>query len=158
MNPLLLNILLALAWVALTGQFTSVNFFIGFALGALMVRLAPRTVGTPKYFSKIRQVIRFAVYYLWELTKANLQVAYEVLTPRFNMRPGVVAVPLEAQTDEEITLLVNLITLTPGTLVLDISADHRVMYIHEMYLHEDIDQFRRGIKARFEQRVLEVLR
>jgi multicomponent Na+:H+ antiporter subunit E len=75
------------------------------------------------------------------------------------MRPGVVAIPLDARTDAEITLLANLITLTPGTLSLDVSSDRRMLYIHVMYIdNDDLEEVRRKIKAGFERRVLEVLR
>jgi multicomponent Na+:H+ antiporter subunit E len=75
------------------------------------------------------------------------------------MRPGVIAIPLNARTDVEITLLANLITLTPGTLSLDVSADRSVLYIHVMYIdNDDIDAVRRKIKEGFERRILEVLR
>ena len=73
------------------------------------------------------------------------------------MRPGVVAIPLDAETDAEITLLANLITLTPGTLSLDVSDDRRVLYIHAMYV-DDVEELRRSIKDGFEKRVMELLR
>jgi multicomponent Na+:H+ antiporter subunit E len=71
----------------------------------------------------------------------------------------VVAIPLDAKSDIEITLLANLITLTPGTLSLDVSSDRSVLYIHVMYVdNDDLDEVRRKIKSGFERRVLEVLR
>jgi multicomponent Na+:H+ antiporter subunit E len=73
------------------------------------------------------------------------------------MRPGVVAVPLDARTDAEITLLANLITLTPGTLSLDVSADRSFLYVHAMYV-DDVNDVKRQIKDGFERRLLEVMR
>jgi multicomponent Na+:H+ antiporter subunit E len=154
---LLLNVLLALAWVALTGQFTPANLGVGFVLGYLMVWLVQSPTGSSGYFAKVHQVVGFAAFFLWELIQANLRVAHDVLTPRHHMRPGVIAIPLDAHTDVEITLLANLITLTPGTLSLDVSADRRVLYVHIMYV-DDIEQARRDLKAGFERRVREVLR
>jgi multicomponent Na+:H+ antiporter subunit E len=95
--------------------------------------------------------------FLWEILLANLRVAYDVLTPRHRMRPGVIAVPLDARSDAEITLLANLITLTPGSLCLDVSGDRQTLYIHAMYI-EDIPTVRRKVKASFERRILEVMR
>ena len=86
---------------------------------------------------------------------ANLRVAIEVLTPQQRMRPAIVAIPLDVRRDFEITLLANLITLTPGTLSLDVSSDKRVLYVHSMYV-DDIDAFRREIKNGFERRVKEL--
>jgi multicomponent Na+:H+ antiporter subunit E len=72
------------------------------------------------------------------------------------MSPGVIAMPLDAQTDGEITIVANLISLTPGTLSLDVSSDKKVLYIHVMYL-DDRDAVIRSIKA-LEARALQVLR
>jgi multicomponent Na+:H+ antiporter subunit E len=154
---LLLNVLLALAWVALTGQFTPANLGVGFALGYLIMWLVPSFTAASSYFVKVRQVVDFVAFFVWELILASLRVTYEVLTLRHYMRPGVIAIPLETLTDVEITLLANLITLTPGTLSLDVSADQRVLYVHTMYVG-DVEQFRREIKAGFERRVREVCR
>jgi len=74
------------------------------------------------------------------------------------MQPGVVAIPLDARTEVEITVLSNLITMTPGSLSLDVSADRRVLYLHTMYGGDDPDRLREEIKTKFERRVLEVLR
>lgn len=151
----LLNILLALAWTALTGQFNPVNFMSGFVLGYLVLWLVQRVAGPSNYFKKVSQVISFVLFFVGALIRANLRVAYEVITLTHTMRPGVVAVPLELQTDAAITLLANLITLTPGTLSLDVSADRRILYVHTMYV-DDVEQFRREIKEGFERRVMEV--
>ena len=157
MTLFVLNLLLSLAWMALTGQFTPVNLIIGFALGYLLLWIMQRTGKPSVYFLKGRQVVHFVIFFALEVIKSNIRVAYDVLTPRHRMTPGIVAIPLDAKTDTEITLLANLITLTPGTLSLDVSTDRRVLYIHAMYI-EDSDQFRREIKERLERKLLEVLR
>jgi len=157
---LIVNVLLALVWVALTGQFTPLDFAIGFMLGYLLLwREQSNAVGS-SYFFKARQVLGFLGFVAYELVSANVQVALDVLRPpnRIQRRPGVVAIPLDARTDMEITLLSNLITLTPGSLSLDVSDDRRVLYMHTMYLGDDPDQLREEIKSKFERRVLEVLR
>ena len=151
----LLNLLLALSWIALTGQFSAINFLEGFALGYLMLWLVQRATGPSSYFAKTSQVIRFALLYAWDLILANLRVAYSVLVSS-RLRPGVVAVPLDVETDVEISLLVNLITLTPGTLSLDVSADRRVLYVHTIHV-EDVEDFRCQIKQGLERRVRELL-
>jgi multicomponent Na+:H+ antiporter subunit E len=159
MNGLLWNILLALIWVGMTEDYTPLSLIIGFLLGMLILFFARRVVGAPNYLIKVRQAIGLHLFLIWELTKANLRVAYEVLTPGYGMRPGVIAVPLDAKTDAEITLLANLITLTPGTLSLDVSSDRQVLYIHAMYVDDgDLEAVRRNIKEGFERRVLELLR
>lgn len=158
MSAFLLNLLLALAWMALTGRFTLVNFAFGFAIGYGALWLAQRVLGPSSYFGKARRFVGFVFFFLWEVVKANLQVAYIVLNPRHRLRPGVIAVPLDARTDAEITLLANLITLTPGTLTIDVSADRKVLYIHTLDMGDDPARFRREIKEGLERRLLEVMR
>jgi len=153
----LMNLLLALAWITLTGNFVLSNFVVGFVLGYVILWLVQNPEEPSSYFSKVREVVRLLSFFLWELIKANLRVAYDVLTPRHYMRPGVVAIPLDVETDIEITLLANLITLTPGTLSLDLSTDRRVLYVHGMHI-EDVEAFRRHIKEGFERRIQEVFR
>ena len=69
----------------------------------------------------------------------------------------IVAIPLAAKTDVEITLLANLLTLTPGSVSLDVSSDRRFLYLHAMYI-DDVDEYRESVKNTIEKRVLEVLR
>jgi multicomponent Na+:H+ antiporter subunit E len=158
-NGFFWNILLAFAWVGMSGDFSLSTFVLGFALGLVVLFFARRVIGAPQYMFKIVKALELFLFLLWELLLANLRVAYDVLTPGYQMRPGVIALPLDARTDAEITLLANLITLTPGTLSLDVSSDRRVLYIHVMYIDRgDLDGVRRKIKSGFERRVLEVLR
>ena len=153
----LLVVLLALAWMALTGQFTFPNLVAGLALSYAMLWLMQRTLGPMHYFAIARRLPGFVLFFVWDLIKANLQVAYTVIRLRHELRPGIIAIPLEARTDVEITLLANLITLTPGSLTLDVSTDRRVLYMHAMHI-DDVDGFRRGIKEGLERRLLEVVR
>lgn len=157
MKPLLGNIAMALLWAALTGKLTPMNLTVGFVLGALVLSFVQRRNGSPRYLVKLRQSVGLALFFLWELLLSNLRVAYDVVTRRHHMRPGIVAVPLDARTDAEITLLANLLTLTPGTLSLDVSPDQRFLYVHSMYIR-DAETTRRHIKDGFERRVLEALR
>jgi multicomponent Na+:H+ antiporter subunit E len=73
------------------------------------------------------------------------------------MRPAIIAIPLDARTDVEITLLSNLIALTPGSLGLDVSDDRSVLYVHGMFV-DDPEAFCREIKDGLERRLLELLR
>jgi multicomponent Na+:H+ antiporter subunit E len=158
MKALAMNLLLALAWVVLTRQFSAANFALGFAIGFGALWLAERILEPSLYFKKVIEAIGFVIFFVIEVIKANLQVAYIVVNPWYPLRPGIVAIPLDARTDAEITLLANLITLTPGTLSIDVSADRKVLYIHVVELGEQPDQIRHKIKERLERRLLEVMR
>lgn len=156
-KKLLLNLLLTLVWIALTGKFIFINFLFGFVLSFLILRLMTGKNDDKSYFTRLPRIIAFIFFFLYELLKANLQVAYDVITPRFYMKPGIIAVPLDAKTDLEITLLANLISLTPGSLSLDVSDDRKVLYIHAMYV-KDKEQVIHNIKNGFEKRLLKILR
>lgn len=157
MNYLLWNVLLALVWATMTGQFTLGNVVAGFVLGYGILLLSQRVIGPSRYFLRVRQLLGFAVYYLRELVAANLRVARDVVAPSYAMRPAIVAIQLDARTDVEITLLSNLIALTPGSLGLDVSDDRSVLFVHGMFV-DDPEAFRRSIKDGLERRLLELLR
>lgn len=157
MTAFLWNIMLALVWVAMTAGFTPLNFAFGFGLGYLILFFSQRVLGSTSYFLKVGQFFGFAAFFARELVLANLRVTYDVVTPGFHMRPAIVAVPLDVKTDAEITMLANLITVTPGSFTIEVSADRSLLYIHAMYV-DDPEAFRREIKDGFERRVLELLR
>jgi multicomponent Na+:H+ antiporter subunit E len=96
------------------------------------------------------------MYFLWELVKANVRLAIDVATPRFAMKPGIIAVPLDATRDGEILFLSMLINTTPGSVALDVAPDGRTLYVHVMYM-ETPAAAREEIKSGFERRVLGVL-
>ena len=144
-------------WVALSASFDAGGFLIGFVFGYIVLFLLQRVTGRSSYFVKSVRLVSFVWFYVVEVVRSNVRVAIDVVTPGSRARPGVVAVPLDARTDVEITLLSNLITMTPGTLAVDVSDDRSVIYVHAMYL-EDPDELRRQIKDDLERRVLELLR
>jgi multicomponent Na+:H+ antiporter subunit E len=156
MNVLLSNLLLAGVWMALTSLSTT-NLVVGFLLGYFVLWMSPGVARRTGYFRKASQGVRFAGFFLRELAIATARVSYDVLTPTAYMKPAVVGIPLDAETDAEIATLAILITLTPGTLALDVSADRKVLYVHAMYV-TDPEALRREIKRGFERRVLELLR
>lgn len=150
------NIMLALVWVVLTGNFTGIGLLAGFVFGYLVLALIAASRGERLgYIRKVPEVIGFTLYYLWELIKSNMRVAYEVLTPRHSMVPGVIGLPLETQSDASLTIFANLVTFTPGTLSLDISDDRRMLFIHAMYI-EDEARLAADLKD-MERRVIKLL-
>ncbi|MFD2035336.1 Na+/H+ antiporter subunit E [Belliella marina] len=151
------NLLLSLIWVAITGNFTVENFFFGFLLSFFLLWIISTDRRENKYFNRGPKLIGFIFFFLYELIKANIEVAYDVITPKHYMEPGIVKIPLDAESDIEITLLANLISLTPGTLSLDVSDDKKVLYVHAMYV-KDKKEFIAAIKNGFEKRLLDIMR
>lgn len=157
MNQLFLNILLALSWILLVGEVTAETFIEGIIVGYIILWISRSALGGTKYFRKIPVTIKFILYFIKELVMANLKVAFDIITPKDYMMPGIIAVPLDVKTDIEITLFANLLTLTPGTLSLDVSADKKILYVHALYVN-DADSFRKELKEGLEKRLIEVLR
>lgn len=157
MRAFLWNGVLAAVWALVVGDISLPSLALGFVLGYAILWMTRRVLETAEYCARVPRLVEFAAFFLWELLWANVRVAYDVVTPKHHMRPGIMALPLDAETDLEITLLANLISLTPGTLSLDVSPDRKTLYIHHMYLHEP-DREKQRIKAGFERRLLRVLR
>ncbi len=130
MSILLINVLLALAWAAVTGAFTLTNVLFGFVLGSFSLWLIREQVGSVAHYDRIRRALSLVGLFLVELLNSAFRVMVLVLSPRMNLSPGFVAFPLRVTSDFEITLLANLITLTPGTLSVDVSDDRSTLYIH----------------------------
>lgn len=158
---LVLNISLTFVWLVLTQEITLGNGLFGLVLSFLIIGLTERTI-TPvqiqvkrrAYSTRVIRSISLLLFFLRELIKASFQVLFTILKPSL-LKPGVIAIPLDLTNDVQITLLGNLITLTPGTLTLDVSTDKKVIYVHTIRV-EDPDKFRREIKSGFEKRILEV--
>jgi multicomponent Na+:H+ antiporter subunit E len=156
---LLGNVLLALAWAALQGEFSLATLATGHLLGyvILLGLVKGGVLGQSKYVGKVQVVAGLALFFIWELIRANLRLAFDVATPSFHMKPGIIAVPLDVTQDAEILLLAMLINLTPGSVALDVSDDRNVMYVHVMYISSPEDA-RAEIKQGFERRILRLFR
>lgn len=157
MKQFLMNLLLSFIWVALTGQMYYSNFVFGFLLGFFVLWIMNRTDNDQRYFYKVPRIVSLLFYFLYQMVKANLQVAYDVMTPKYFMKPGIVRYPMSANTEFEINLLTMMISLTPGTLILAISEDKKILYIHVMYLN-DPDTFVNETKNGLERRLLGAIR
>jgi len=133
-----------------------VNLVCGYVAGYAALWLMQPLLGQTDYFRKLPRAAGFLVFLAWELVASSLRVTWDIITPRARRRPGIIAVPLDVRSDLEITLLAVVITLTPGSLALDVSPDRATLYVHEMFV-DDPDSVRTRIKEGFERRVAELL-
>lgn len=108
-----------------------------------------------KAIVRIGHLFHFLIFYLKELVLANLRVTHDALTPTFRSRPAILEIELDIRSPHVLFVLSNLITMTPGTLTLDISEDGRRMYVHGMYV-QDVEMFKKNIK-KLEERVQALL-
>ncbi|WP_026381208.1 Na+/H+ antiporter subunit E [Afifella pfennigii] len=151
------NILLAIAWAAVTGSFSLVNLLFGFVLGACVLWIIREQIGTRSYLGRSLRVVSLGFLFFYELVMSAIRVAWLVVQPKMPLRPAIIAYPLRVNRDFEITLLANLITLTPGTLSIDVSPDRRILYIHAVDV-PDPDELKREIAEGFERKILEAFR
>jgi multicomponent Na+:H+ antiporter subunit E len=156
-NLFFINGFIALGFIGVQGRFTLSGLLVGFGLGYLALWLTRPLYGETRYFQRVPKTARLLAYFLVELVRSNLRVLWDVVTPGHISRPGIVGIPLSAQSDLEILLVANLISLTPGTLSIDLAEDRRTLYVHVMFL-DDPEEFRKGIQNGLERLVLEVTR
>lgn len=157
MTGLFWNLLLATCWVFLTGSFEVLNYLFGFFVGYLVIALIHQL--SPSFRSYPRRLpnfLAFVGYFIRELIRSNIKVATDIVTPPWYMKPGVISFKISNLSNLEITALSNLITLTPGTLVLDVSEDKSTLFVHSMFLHDE-EQVQNDLRQ-LEQRLLQVIR
>ena len=157
MTLLALHMMLAILWAMATGSLNLPSLLLGFLVAGGVLHFAGPALGNPRYAVRAFQVIGLALYFLRELLVSSVRVAIDVLRPTLRMTPAVIAVPIELGDDAQITLLANLISLTPGTLSIDVAADGSTLYVHAMY-GEDPESVRQHIKHEYERRIQEVFR
>ena len=157
MSLLILNLLFAGVFTILLGSDNIGVFLSGFALGYVALWLSKPLYRDTRYFKRLPLTLNLAAYFLLELVISSLRVLLDVITPKHINRPGIIGVPLTAQTDLEIFVVASLISLTPGTLSVDLSDDRKTLFVHVMFL-DDVEEARKEIKNGLERRILEVMR
>ncbi|MCW5877780.1 MAG: Na+/H+ antiporter subunit E [Anaerolineales bacterium] len=152
---LLVNACLAVFWYIFLPIYGVEDLAIGFAVGALALSIYERGYGR-----RIGYLISFLLFMAWEIVLSNAKLAWWILHPELEFKPGIVAVPLTLDSNFEIIVLVTMITLTPGTVSIDLRQDAEgghVVYIHGFFV-EDPDEFRHEIRETFERRLALVTR
>ena len=157
MTTFVINILLALIWMIFIGENSPMNFLIGFGLGYTALWFSWRLGADRVYFRKFWQVINGLTFFTKELIVANVRVAIYTVSPLRTLKPGILAIPVSEMSDVELTILANVVTLTPGTLTIDISDDRHVMFVHFMNI-DDAEALRVEINEGFEALVKEIMR
>lgn len=139
---LLLNVAFTLLWLLLTQNTSFLNGVLGFALGAVVGTIAARAANNAPYLGRLGNLARFTAYFLYILVKANLDVAWEIITPHLGMKPRMIRYDVRGLNEVQTTALANAITLTPGTLSSDVDDNGEFLYIHAMYAEKREDAIR----------------
>lgn len=130
---------LTLLWVLLWGSFTVANIasglLVAFAVLAVarLPRLRPARSEDTARINPVR-CVWFGLYVLYKLVEANLLLAWEIITPQNDIHTGIIAVPLRTESDLAMMVVANVITLTPGTVTVDVVGSPPVLYVHVLHL------------------------
>lgn len=143
---------LTAVWIALWEDLSWANLLGGVAVGTFVILLVP--LQSRDFDLGFRPVafLKLAAYFIWELAEASAIIAWEVVTPRNRINQGIVAVPMVGASDGLVTLAANMVSLTPGTLTLEVRRDPPTLYVHVLHLRS-VEEVRLDVRE-FEQRAI----
>lgn len=138
---------MATLWVVLWRDASPANVVSGLVAGVVVAAVFPiKRAPARDHTVRPLRLLAFLGYFAWQLVVSNVVVAREILTPRDRVRSGIVAVPVPGCSDLVTTVVANAITLTPGTLTLEVERDPPTLYVHVLHL-DDLDEVRRDIRT-----------
>ncbi len=152
---------LAVAWMFLRGDLSVVSFIVGLFFGFIAVFIT-RAIIKPEFMESFPRVLRrlpaflrYLGFFVISVIQGNFDVSYRALHPRLPVHPGILAVDVEGRSELEVTMMANTITLTPGTLTMEVDMEKGVMYVHSIDVR-DLDRVREELKEveRYVRRVL----
>lgn len=153
------SLALAALWLALNGSLApghlAIAVAVGLGLPLLLAAVWPASRGFRRPLRAAALSLGLLAVFLWDVVVANLQVARAVLSPTGRLSPGFVTVPVELEDPTAVVLLALTITLTPGTLTVDVAPDRRSLVVHGLDV-PDPDAAVRTIKERYERRLREI--
>jgi len=147
--------MLALIWCLFHNSFDLNTFLVGFILALIILFLLRRSFFEQLFLVRVYLTAKLVAKFLIEVVKANLAVLRIIYRPKLDLEPGIIEYPLRVKTDFRIALLANMITLTPGTLSVDVSPDKKYLYIHCLHIDE-IEKSKKGIRKNLEDPILAI--
>lgn len=152
------NLVLAIIIASMLAEASLQAILIALIASFFLTRPLRGSFGGDDYHQNVEKLLGLGGFFLWDLISSSFKVAFDVLTPTLQATPRFIVVPLDAKTDTEILLTANLISLTPGSLSVDISEDRKHLLVHAMFADGSADEVRQSLKDGMERRVLEALR
>jgi len=153
-------ILSVLVWILITMVFSIPSLVAGIIVALITAIFAGEMLIVTERKFRLKRVwytLEYLVKFIWELIKANFHVAYIVIHPLLPIKPGIVKVRTKLKRDSALTMLANSITLTPGTLTVDIDVDNQILYVHWIDVKcTDIDETTEEVGGRFEKLLEEI--
>ena len=155
----LLNITIAFLWTLLMDEdaFYPTTFLTGYLIGIGILFLMHRFFVTKFYLLRVFSALKLLLIFISELSQSSLLIMKQILSPKLNIKPGIFTYEHSMEGDYELTTLALLLTLTPGSVVMEVSPDGKVFYIHAMDVESSRDSVLKSIKV-FEKAIMEVTR
>ena len=149
------SVLLALLWPLLQQSMSVGNVLLGLAFGVLIPLFTRRFWPEHVQVSHPLTLLRFLVLVMWDILAANFSVARLALGPLSAIQPGFARLPLELENDFAITILASTVSLTPGTVSAELSADRSHLVVHYLVCDDEAELLR-SIKQRYETPLREI--
>lgn len=154
---IVISLILTLVYLLYINFDMLAHWIILLFMGLIFVMWLFSYIYNRKSFLQVFYLMELLVYFTKEMFVATFQVVREVLSRKWRIEAGMIAVPMDVKSDLEITILASLISLTPGTLSVEVSEDKTFLFVHAMYIPGgDADRVKAEIKNGFERRVLRV--
>ncbi|SEK29740.1 Na+/H+ antiporter subunit E [Paenibacillus sp. OK003] len=154
---IVLNLIIAFVWMFLNNAWNGVGFLTGYLLGLLLIGSMRRFFPQRFYIVRVWAIIKLIALLFKELVRASIEVIRQIVKPKLDIRPGIFTYQTQLSSDWEVTLLCLLISLTPGSLPLEISGNQRKLFIHALDI-KDEQKMSDDIKNTFEKAIMEVTR
>ncbi|HHY28019.1 MAG TPA: Na+/H+ antiporter subunit E [Desulfitobacterium dehalogenans] len=153
----LINLFIGVLWMFFQDDWSILTFSSGYLFGILVLFILRRFLDSKFYLFTLQAVVELFFLFIYELFTSSIMVIREIIKPKIDIKPGIFSLETSLESDVEVTLLALLITLTPGSVVMEISPDKRMFYIHAMDIPELSDSVIRS-KEKFEDAIKKVTR
>lgn len=153
----LINLFIALLWMFLQDEWSILSFIGGYLVGLFIVFSMRRFFRESFYLKKVFSAFKLLLVFLSESVASSIYVIRQVIRPKVNVTPGIFKIETELSSDLEVTLLALLLTLTPGSVVMEVTPDKKTFYVHALNLPASIDAVEQS-KVKFEKVIKEVTR
>jgi multicomponent Na+:H+ antiporter subunit E len=153
----LVNLLIGVIWMFLQDDWSVLTFFSGYLFGLLVLYILRRYLPTKFYLVTLLAIFQLFIVFIYELFTSSILVIRQILRPKINITPGIFTLETQLEGDLEVTLLALLLTLTPGSVVIEVSSDSKKFYIHAMDIPESSNAVLQS-KAKFEKAIKKVTR
>lgn len=153
----LTNIFIGVLWMFFQDNWGALTFLTGYLFGLFIIFLLRGFLRSKFYLFTMQAVVNLIVLFIYEILTSSIAVIKRVLKPKLDIKPGIISFRTSLEGDIEVTLLALLTTLTPGSVVMEISPDNKILYAHAMDIPELSDSVLRSV-GRFEKAIKKVTR